>query len=304
MSGETRIRITFIFLLTFLSQGSEAQQIGKKAELESYLANRNNFQEYSCAMSVEYVQVYPDPDFCSCKDEWFVHCLNAKEKKQRFEFSPQFNSQGPGIPETGDMMFVFDGKVLRLLRGSSKPRSSVDLSKLENDEELIEPRPFCSPFEVPFFAGSSFANRSIYDLRTDSLKRVFDRFEKTDDESVHDGLKVKYKITPKYEVFADVFFDDKVGEMPTLNVTKDPPRNTVRLMANWFDTGKGWLPKKVDIAISFGDPKKPTSTRNWEVTYYWMLSVPKKAWETDYQNKGLTAWQLRELIIANAIKMK
>ncbi len=56
--------------------------------------------------------------------------------------------------------------------------------------------------------------------------------------------------------------------------------------------------------MSFGDPKKPDSSRQWDVLFYWMLSLPNKVWETDYRKKGLLPSQLREIIIANAIKLK
>ena len=297
-------RFAGMIIALILAGSSDAQQIGRKPELESYIANRNKFPEYSCAMLVEYVQNYPDPDLCFYKNEWFIHCSSAKEKKQRFEFLPQFNSQSPDIAEGGDMLFVFDGMVLPSSHGSLKPPKSFDLSKLQQDQDTVDPTPRCNPFEVPFFGNGSFSKTSVYYLRLDSLMRVFERIEKTEEESVHDGVRVKYKITPQWEVFSEVLFHENVGGMPIIDVVRDPPRSTKTTKIVWFDTGKGWLPKKADIEMSFGDPKKPNSTRNWEVTFYWMLSLPNKVWETDYRKKGLLPSQLREMIIANSIPMK
>ncbi len=44
--------------------------------------------------------------------------------------------------------------------------------------------------------------------------------------------------------------------------------------------------------------------RQWDVTFYWMLSLPNKVWETDYRKRGLLPSQLREIIVANVLKMK
>ena len=297
-------RIAGLVIAVMLGGTSEAQQLGRKPELESYLANRNRFSEYSCAMLVEYVQNYPDPELCFFRDEWFIHCISDKEKKQRYEFLPQFNSRAPDVAEGGSMLFVFDGQVLPTSHGSLKPPNGIDLSSLKQDQDVVAPAERCNPFEVPFFGSSNFSKKSVYYLRSDNLMRAFERFGKTDEESLPEGVLVKYKITPQYEVFTEVLFHEKVGGMPILNVLRDPPRSTKTTKIEWFDTGKGWLPKKAIVDMSFGDPKKPDSTRQWDVTFYWMLSLPTKVWETDYRKRGLLPSQLREIIIANALKMK
>ena len=304
MAIKIDFRLAGMIIAVILCGSSDAQQIVRKPELESYLANRNKFPEYSCAMLVEYVQNYPDPDLCFFRDEWYIHCISDKEKKQRFEFLPLFNSRAPEIAEGGHLLFVFNGEVLPTSHGSLRPLKGVDLANLQQDQDTVAPAERCNPFEVPFFESGNFSKKSVYYLRSDSLMRAFERFGKTAEESLPEGVLVKYRITPQYEVFTEVLFHEKVGGMPILNVLRDPPRSTKTTKMEWFDTGKGWLPKRAIIDMSFGDPKKPDSSRQWDVTFYWMLSLPNKVWETDYRKKGLLPSQLREIIIANAIKMK
>ena len=292
----------FLFL-TLVSRLAYAQEIEKKPELEAYLANRDKFEEYACAMFVEHVSDHPDPDKCIFRDDWYIHCVNVKEKNQRFEQLPMFHSKYPGVTIRGSQLLISNGKTRSSGHGAYKLPEFVDSSDVkENDENKVES---CNPFQIPFFNTSAFAPRSLYYLRSDGLKPVFTRFQKTDEEEIPYGLFAKYKVTPQADVFSEVLFDDRNGGMPIRIITKDPPRNAKRMDINWFETEKGWLPVKANFKMTFGDPLKPARTDHFEVTYYWMLNLPKKVWESNYRGKeGLTPKALRDLITANAIQTK